>query len=217
MIKFAPSILSADFSILGEEIKKIEKSGCDYIHLDVMDGSFVPNISIGIPVLKSIRKITSLTFDVHLMIENPREYIKAFSDAGADIITIHVEASKHLEKDISLIKSLGKRVGIALNPATSLSSLDWVLSKCDMVLVMSVNPGFGGQEFIPFTLDKLRELKKIIYSKGLNVDIQVDGGIEEKNVKTIIDAGANIIVSGSAFFNSKDKQEFVRKICQRDV
>lgn len=212
MIKFAPSILAADFARLGEEIKNIEQTDCDYIHIDVMDGNFVPNISLGLPVISSIRKITSLTFDVHLMIQNPSEYIKAFSDVGADIITIHAEASRHLDKDISFIKSLGKKVGIALNPATPLNCLDWVLDKCDMVLLMSVNPGFGGQSFIPYTLDKIRNLTKITKSRNINLQIQVDGGINEKNVKKVIEAGANVIVAGSAFFNSENKQEFVEKI-----
>jgi ribulose-phosphate 3-epimerase len=212
MTKFAPSILSADFSNLGNEIKEIELAGADYIHIDVMDGQFVPNITIGIPVVKSLRNLTSLIFDVHLMIKNPSQLIEAFAEAGADIITIHQEASTHLQRDLSLIRKLGKKAGVALNPATALNSIEWILEEVDMVLLMTVNPGFGGQEFIPFMTQKIRACKKMIEAKNVTVDIQVDGGVHPENVQAILEAGANVIVSGSAFFKASHKKDFVDKM-----
>ena len=200
MYKLAPSILSADFSKLGEEIKTIDKAGSEYIHIDVMDGSFVPSISFGMPVMKSIRSMTDCIFDVHLMIDEPGRYLEDFKAAGADLITVHAEACKHLDRTVTAIKEMGLKAGVALNPATPLSVLDYVLEKLDMVLIMSVNPGFGGQSFIPYSLDKIRVLKKMIDEKGFSIDIQVDGGVKLANAEEIIDAGANILVAGTAVF-----------------
>ncbi len=210
MIKIAPSILSADFATLGQDIKMIDEAGCDYIHIDVMDGMFVPNISLGIPVIKSIRGYTNKVFDVHLMIEEPGRYIEAFKDAGADIITIHAEACKHLHSTVSLIKSYGLKAGVSLNPATPISVIEYVIDELDMVLVMSVNPGFGGQSFIPSAIHKISALRDVICGRGLECDIQFDGGVTLDNVKSIVDAGANVIVAGSAIFNCDDVKERVR-------
>ena len=196
-----PSILSADYTILGEQIKKMDEAGAQYVHIDVMDGQFVPSISIGLPVIKTIRKCTDRIFDVHLMIEEPIRYIDEFADAGADIITVHAESCKHLDRTIDAIKEKGIIAGVALNPATPLSAIEYVLPKVDMVLVMTVNPGFGGQKLIPYTVDKVRDLKKLIQSTGNKVDIEVDGGINLNNVREVMEAGANIIVAGSAVFN----------------
>lgn len=200
MLKLAPSILNADYAKLGEEITTVDKCGADYIHLDVMDGMFVPSMSIGMPVIKSLRKCTDKIFDVHLMIQDPNRYIKDFKDAGADIISVHVEACSQLDVTVDRIKQLGCKVGVVLNPATPLNQLDFVLENIDMVLIMTVNPGFGGQRYIQSMTRKIVELRHIIDERGYNVDIEVDGGITVDNVRTVIDAGANVIVSGSGVF-----------------
>lgn len=212
MIKIAPSILSADFSKLGDEIIKIENAGADLIHIDVMDGHFVPNITIGPSVVKSIRTKTKLPFDVHLMILEPDRYIDDFIDAGADIISVHAEACKHLHRTIQKIKERGIKASVALNPATPLSFVEWVLGDVDMILLMSVNPGFAGQAFIDRTLGKIKNLKNIIKERGLNLDIEVDGGIDLNTCEKVICEGANVLVSGSAIFKEKDKNEIIRKL-----
>ena len=201
----APSILSADFGILKEQLKLINEAGAEYVHFDVMDGVFVPSISFGLPVLKSIRKYTDRLFDAHLMIVNPEKYVKDFAEAGADIITVHAEACKHLDATIDLIKSCGKKAGVAINPATPLTEIVHVLEKVDMVLIMTVNPGFGGQALIPYTLDKVKELKAIVDEKNLSLDIEVDGGINKDTIDAALTAGANVIVAGSAVFNGDVK------------
>ncbi len=200
MNKLAPSILAADFSILGEQIKKVESAGAEYLHIDVMDGSFVPSISFGLPLISSIRKSTGLTFDVHLMVTEPERFVDQFADAGANILTVHQEACTHLNRTLKHIKERGVKTGVALNPATDISTLKYVLNYVDMILVMSVNPGFGGQEFIPETLEKLKDVKNMVKASGRDIDIEVDGGITLKNVDTILKAGANVIVSGSSVF-----------------
>ncbi|MBI5049352.1 MAG: ribulose-phosphate 3-epimerase [Nitrospirae bacterium] len=212
MVKIAPSILSADFSRLGEEIKAAEKAGADLIHVDVMDGHFVPNITIGPPVVKALRKITSLPLDVHLMITEPDRYIEDFAKAGADIITIHSEASTHLHRSINYIKAQKAKAGVSLNPSTPLNVLDFVLPEVDMVLLMSVNPGFGGQEFIPQTLGKIKKLRDIIKKKKYRIEIEVDGGVNINNAAGVIKAGADILVMGNAFFNSKDYAGVVKAV-----
>jgi len=203
-IQISPSILSADFSQLGTEIKRLEEGGADMIHVDVMDGHFVPNLTIGPPVIKALRKHCSLKFDVHLMISPVHKYIEAYADAGADIITVHPEATNNLEKSINKIKDLKKKVGVSLNPETSIDLIKNLLNKIDLVLIMSVNPGFGGQKFMPEVLEKIKELKKIREIEKLNFDIEIDGGINFDNCKMAIEAGANILVSGTTVFKSND-------------
>lgn len=200
MYVLAPSLLGADFKNLEREIKAVEEAGARYLHLDVMDGAFVPSISFGMPVITSLRVCTDMTFDVHMMVEEPVRYVDDVRAAGADLICIHAEACRHLDSAIAKIRQTGARAGIALNPATPVSAIDLVLPLVDMVLVMSVNPGFGGQKFIPYTLDKIKALRKRIQELGLNTDIEVDGGVTLGNVKGILDAGANVIVAGSSVF-----------------
>ena len=204
LIKISPSILSADFSRLGEEIVALEKAGADYIHIDVMDGHFVPNITIGPEVIKRLRPITKLTFDVHLMIEPVDKFVKDFADAGADIITFHPEATKNLSETIKLIKSFDKKVGVSLKPGSPISLVESFLEQIDLILIMSVNPGFGGQKFMPEVLDKVKQLKNMIDEKKLNIDIEIDGGINFNNSKKVKDYGANILVSGSTVFKENN-------------
>jgi ribulose-phosphate 3-epimerase len=203
-IQISPSILSADFSQLGNEIKRLEEGGADMIHVDVMDGHFVPNLTIGPPVIKALRKHCSIKFDVHLMISPVQKYIEAYADAGADIITIHPEATENLEESISKINSLNKKVGISLNPESQIDLITNYLEKIDLVLIMSVNPGFGGQKFIPEVLDKVKKLKEIKSKKNMNFDIEIDGGINFDNCQSAIEAGANILVSGTTVFKSNN-------------
>ena len=203
-IKISPSILSADFSKLGEEIVALEKAGADYIHIDVMDGHFVPNITIGPEVIKRLRPVTKLPFDVHLMISPVNNFIKDFADAGADIITFHPEATKNISETINLIKKLGKKVGISLKPKSEINLVEDYLSKVDLILIMSVEPGFGGQKFMPEVLDKMKTLRNLIDDRKLNVDIEIDGGINFDNSKKAKDYGANILVSGSTVFKEHD-------------
>ena len=205
----APSILSADFSKLGDEIRAVEKAGADWIHVDVMDGHFVPNITMGPIIVDAVKKVTSLPIDVHLMIDNPDAYIPDFAKAGADYISVHAEAGAHLNRTIQLIKECGAKAGVALNPSTSLDTLEWVLEYLDFVLIMSVNPGFGGQAFIPNTLDKIRTLRKIIDDNGYSTIIQIDGGVNKNTIKEISDAGTDSFVAGSAIYGSSDYEETI--------
>lgn len=211
--KLAPSILSADYVNLERDITMIQKAGADLLHLDVMDGHFVPNLTIGPPIIKAIKRIATVPCDVHLMITNPGDYVDAYCDAGADYLTVHVEAATHLHRIIQHIKSRGVKAGVSLNPHTPLSSIEEVLGDLDLILIMSVNPGFGGQSFIPNTLDKLRRLNKILAERGLqHIEIEIDGGAHYDNMAEILEAGADIIVSGSAVFNAENPTEMVHKM-----
>ena len=213
IVKIAPSILSADFSKLGEEIKLVDEGGADVIHYDVMDGHFVPNMTIGPLVLKDIRKCTKLPIDVHLMISNPDQYIADFAKAGADMISVHQETCTHLHRTIQLIKENGCKAGVVLNPHTPLNTLDEILPMLDFVLIMSVNPGFGGQKLIPETLTKISKLKTILVERGLShIEIEIDGGVKIDNIKEVIDAGTDIIVSGSGIYNAPDPQEMIQRM-----
>ncbi len=212
MVKIAPSILSADFSKLGEEVKAAEKAGADLIHIDVMDGHFVPNITIGPLVVKAVKKISSIPLDVHLMIEEPDRYIDVFAESGADIITVHSEACVHLHRTVQKIKECNVKAGVSLNPASPLDSLKFILADIDMVVLMSVNPGFGGQKFIPEVIPKIKGLKDMIQDRNCKIDIEVDGGVNVDNVGKVINAGADIVVMGNAFFSSKDYSEVVKAV-----
>lgn len=200
--KVAPSVLAADFTELGSQLRAVSEAGAEWIHLDVMDGVFVPSISFGMPVIKSIRRVTDRVFDVHMMVEEPGRYVEDIKNAGADVITVHAEACKHLDRVIGQIKEAGCLAGVALNPATPVSVLEHVLDQVDMVLIMTVNPGFGGQKFIPYTLEKVKAVRKLCDERGLKTDIQVDGGISAANVREVLEAGANIFVAGSAVFGT---------------
>ena len=210
----SPSLLAADFSRLAEDIRNVEEAGAQYLHLDVMDGAFVPSISFGMPVIQSLRKISNMTFDVHLMIENPDRYLDEFAAIGADILTVHAEACTHLDRTIQKIHQLGKKAGVALNPATPLSVIEWVLPEVDMVLLMSVNPGFGGQKYIPYVTDKIRALRAMVDGRGLETDIEVDGGVSLANVSSVLEAGANVMVAGSAVFRG-DAAENVKAFLEK--
>ncbi len=215
MIKIAPSILSADFARLGEQVKAVEKAGADYIHVDVMDGHFVPNITAGPPIVKAVRKVTSLPLDVHLMISDPDKYIDEFAGAGAHMITVHAEASVHLHRTIQHVKAAGARPGVSLNPATPLDHLQYVLDELSMVLLMTVNPGFGGQEFIRSVVPKIQALRTMVRERSLSVDIEVDGGINPETIRETASAGANVFVAGSAIFNSGDYAGMINLLRER--
>ena len=212
MMKIAPSILSADFSRLGDEIRAIEQGGADYVHIDVMDGHFVPNITIGPLVVAAVRRVTALPLDVHLMIENPDRYVGDFAKAGADLIVVHVEATTHLHRTIQLIRSLGKKAGVSLNPATPLTTLDMILPDLDLVLLMTVNPGFGGQSFIESCLPKIMQLRQRIDQLGKPIELEVDGGVKIDNIERIAAAGADVFVAGSAVFGASDYAATIRQL-----
>ncbi|MFD0943284.1 ribulose-phosphate 3-epimerase [Savagea faecisuis] len=212
MVKIAPSILSADFAKLGAEIQEVEAAGADWIHVDVMDGHFVPNITIGPLVVEAIRPVTNLPLDVHLMIENAEQYVETFAKAGADYITVHVEASPHLHRTIQMIRNAGAKPGVVLNPHTPIEAILPILSEVDLVLFMTVNPGFGGQAFIPEVLDKVSALRAIIDEKGYDIDIEIDGGINEETIQDAVRAGANVFVAGSAIFNKEDRAKALQGI-----
>lgn len=211
-IKIAPSILSADFSRLADEIEKIEQAGADLVHIDIMDGHFVPNLTFGAPVVAAIRKVTKLPFDVHLMVSNPQNLITPFVQAGADIITVHAETAPHLHRLIQTIKEHGKQAGVSLNPSTPLTIVEEVLSDVDMILIMSVNPGFGGQQFIPNAANKITRLKAMLDERNLRVNIEVDGGINAATARQVVAAGANILVAGSAVYGASDPAQAIRAI-----
>lgn len=215
MFEIAPSILSADFTRLADEIRAVEAGGAKVLHVDVMDGQFVPNITIGLPVVKSLRKATKLTIDTHLMIEDPGRYAVQFVEAGADMVSVHVEADVHLQRTLTGIRDAGGRSGIAINPATPLVALEEALPYADFILLMSVNPGFGGQKFIPTSMDKVRRLKRMIEERLLDVKIEIDGGIDASNIAAVVDAGAEIIVAGSAVYGKKDPTEAVRELIEK--
>ena len=212
MIKIAPSILSADFSRLGDDIKAVEEAGADYIHVDVMDGHFVPNITIGPMVVQAIRPVTKLPLDVHLMIENPDRYIEEFAKAGADIISVHVEASPHLHRTVQLIKQQGVKAGVVINPATPVDSIKHIIQDVDLVLLMTVNPGFGGQAFIESVVPKIKEVSDLVQTQGLNVEIEVDGGVNPETARLCVEAGANVLVAGSAIYGKKDLKDAIKAI-----
>lgn len=213
MVKIAPSILSADFRVLGDNVKRLEAAGAEFLHIDVMDGRFVPNISFGFPIIKALRKDSNMVFDVHLMIDEPSKYIDDFIEAGADILTLHYEAERHLDRAIEYIKNKGVKAAVALNPATNVEVLKCVIAKLDMVLIMSVNPGFGGQSFIDYSIEKIKEVKKLAELSGNpNILIQVDGGVGKNNIKSVVDAGANVIVAGSAIFNGDKIEENIKSL-----
>jgi ribulose-phosphate 3-epimerase len=215
MGKIAPSILSADFTRLGDEIRDVERAGADYIHIDVMDGHYVPNITIGPMIVEAVKRSTRLPLDVHLMISNPDRYITVFRDSGADIITVHAEAVDHLHRSVQSIREAGARTGVSLNPATPLRVIEYVLGELDTVLLMTVNPGFGGQEFIPEVIPKIKSLRGIIKERGLNTEIEVDGGINLDTIGFVSEAGASIFVAGSAIFHSKDYSKTIRMMRDR--